>query len=72
MKKNMGGLDRTIRLILAVAGAGMVYSHIVEGILAVVIGVLAVIFVVTAVLGFCPLYLPLKISTLKKAAPKAE
>ncbi|MBN2206895.1 MAG: DUF2892 domain-containing protein [Candidatus Aminicenantes bacterium] len=66
MKKNMGGLDRTIRLILAVAGAGMVYSHMIEGPLAIIVGVMAVIFVLTSVIGFCPLYVPFKISTLKK------
>lgn len=72
MTKNMGALDRIIRLILAIAGAGMIYSHMVEGTLAIIIGVLAVIFVLTAAVGFCPLYLPLKVSTLKKAAAKAE
>jgi len=66
MKKNMGALDRVIRLILAVAGAGTVYSHMVEGTLAIVVGVIAVILVLTAAIGFCPLYVPLKISTLKK------
>lgn len=66
MKKNMGALDRTIRLILAVAGAGMIYSRMIEGTLAIIVGVLAVIFVLTSAVGFCPLYVPLKISTLKK------
>jgi len=71
MKKNMGALDRIIRIILAVAGAGVVYSHMVEGALAIVIGVIAVIFILTAAIGFCPLYIPFKISTLKKK-PAAE
>jgi hypothetical protein len=66
MKKNMGALDRTIRLILAVAGAGMVYSHMVEGTLAIIVAVVAVIFGLTAAIGLCPLYVPFKISTLKK------
>lgn len=66
MKKNMGPLDRTIRLILAIAGAGMVYSRMIEGTLAVVVGAVAVILVLTSVVGFCPLYVPFKISTLKK------
>jgi uncharacterized membrane protein len=66
MKKNMGALDRILRLILAVAGAVMVYSRMVEGTLAIVVGVIAVIFVLTAVVGVCPLYIPFKISTLGK------
>jgi len=66
MKKNMGALDRIIRLILAVAGAVIIYSRMVEGTLAIIVGVIAVIFVLTAASGFCPLYVPFKISTLKK------
>jgi len=42
-EKNMGALDRVIRLILAVAGAATVYSHMVRGTLAIVVGVIAVI-----------------------------
>lgn len=70
MKKNMGALDRTIRLILAVAGGVMILTQMVAGTLAVIIGVFAVIFVITAGLGFCPLYVPLKITTLKKTGMK--
>jgi len=66
VKKNMGALDRIIRLILAVAGGAMILTQMVAGTLAVIIGVFAVIFVITAGIGFCPLYVPLKISTLKK------
>ena len=70
MKKNMGALDRTIRLILAVAGGVMILTQMVAGTLAVIIGVFAVIFVITAGSGFCPLYVPLKISTLRKSPAK--
>ena len=66
MKKNMGALDRIIRLILAVAGGVMILTQMVAGILAIIIGVFAVIFVLTTAIGFCPLYVPFKISTLKK------
>jgi len=44
----------------------MILTQMVAGTLAVIIGVFAVIFVITAGIGFCPLYVPLKISTLKK------
>jgi len=34
--------------------------------LAAVLGILALVFVATSAIGFCPLYVPLKISTTKK------
>ena len=37
-----------------------------SGVWAVILGILAVIFVVTSLIGFCPLYAPLKLSTRGK------
>jgi hypothetical protein len=62
MKKNMGALDRTIRTLLAVVMAILVFARVVHGALAYVL----VIFIVTSLIGFCPLYVPLGLSTLKK------
>jgi hypothetical protein len=69
MKKNMGSPDRVIRVILAIVFAALIYTNTVSGVLAVVLGILAVVFVLTSVLGFCPLYIPCKMSTCKTAAP---
>ena len=41
-------------------------DKIVRVLAAVVIGVLYFVFLLTSAIGFCPLYLPLKLSTIKK------
>jgi len=66
MKKNMGMMDRSIRLILALIFAVLIVAKILTGTLAIVLGILAVVFLLTAVIGLCPLYCPFKFSTLKK------
>ncbi len=63
MKKNMGRLDRTIRLVGALVFLLLVIAGVVKGTLAIVLVILAAMFVLTTLLGFCPLYVPLGVST---------
>ncbi len=66
MKANMGNVDRSLRLVAAVIIAALYFSGTLGGTLGIVLMVLAAVFAVTGLLSFCPLYLPLGISTLKK------
>ena len=66
MKKNMGTIDRIIRIILAIVVVVLYMTGSISGTAAIILGILAVVFVLTSLIGFCPLYLPLKISTMKK------
>ena len=66
MKKNMGSLDKTIRLILAIGIALLVYFEVVTGTIAYILIALAGIFVLTSFLSFCPLYAPFGLSTCKR------
>jgi len=66
MKTNMGTLDRTIRVVLAAIIAILLLAKLAHGTLAVILGIVGPIFLITAALGFCPLYVPFKISTRKK------
>lgn len=66
MKKNMGIVDKAIRVLIAVAIAVLYFTGIISGIPALVLGVLAVIFMLTSFIGFCPLYVPFRINTCKK------
>ncbi|MGB9837115.1 MAG: YgaP family membrane protein, partial [Candidatus Saccharicenans sp.] len=59
MRKNMGALDRTIRTLLALVMAVLVLAKVVHGTLAYILVIITVIFLVTSLLGFCPLYVPL-------------
>ena len=66
MKRNMGNLDRIIRLVIAAVFAYLYFAGVVTGTVGIILLVLAVVFVLTSVVAFCPLYAPFKISTLKK------
>jgi len=65
MKKNMGTIDQSIRLALAAAIAILYLTGIVPGVIGIILIVIALIFAVTSLIGFCPLYTLLKISTCK-------
>jgi len=66
MKKNMGTIDRVIRILLAIVVIGLYLNGSITGAAAIVLGILAFVFIVTSLIGFCPLYVPLKISTIGK------
>lgn len=66
MKKNMGSIDRIVRLIISLAFVLLYYTQTVSGTLGLVLVILAGIFTLTSILGWCPLYLPFGISTIKK------
>lgn len=66
MKRNMSNLDRLIRIVVAAVIAYLYFGGIVTGALGIILLVLAVVFLLTSFIAFCPLYVPFKISTLKK------
>ncbi len=66
MKRNMSNLDRLIRVVVAAIFAYLYFSGVVTGALGVILLVLAVVFLLTSFVAFCPLYVPFKLSTLKK------
>lgn len=66
MKKNMGTIDKVIRILVAVVVVVLYFTHVISGVLAIILLALSAIFVVTSLLSFCPLYLPFGLSTRKK------
>lgn len=70
MKKNMGVVDRIIRIILAVVVLVLYLTDQLSGLALVILGIIAVIFLLTSLIGFCPLYVPFKISTRKNVREK--
>ncbi|WP_100612466.1 YgaP family membrane protein [Confluentibacter lentus] len=65
MKKNMGDLDRGIRIVIAIVIAVLYFTDTIEGTLAYILMAFSAIFVLTSFISFCPLYLPLGINTCK-------
>jgi len=72
MKKNEGTLDRILRLVVAAMIVALYLKGVISGVLAIVLGIVAVALVVTSFTGFCMLYVPFKISTMKKPAEPEE
>ena len=66
MKKNMGNLDRSLRLLGAAILIVLYFLNVISGTLAIVSLVIAAMLIITSFISFCPLYLPFKISTRKK------
>ena len=66
MHKNMGIIDRLIRITLAAVVAVLYFTNQITGTAAIVLGLFAIAFLLTSSIGFCPLYVALKISTVKK------
>jgi hypothetical protein len=62
MKKNMGILDRRIRIVLGllIVAAGIYFKTWW--------GLIGVVFLATSLISWCPLYLPFGLSTRKKSA----
>ena len=66
MTKNMGAIDRVVRILAAIAVVVLYLTHVISGPLAIILGVIAAVLVLTSFVGVCPLYIPLKLSTAKK------
>jgi hypothetical protein len=66
MKKNMGTIDKVIRILVAVVVVVLYFTHVISGTLAIILLALSAIFIVTSFLSFCPLYLPFGLSSRKK------
>ncbi|MBU0475740.1 MAG: DUF2892 domain-containing protein [Bacteroidetes bacterium] len=64
MKKNVGASDRIIRMILGVIiiAFGIIYESWW--------GLVGIVPLMTGLLNYCPLYCPLKLSTIKRGDNK--
>lgn len=66
MKKNVGTIDKAIRILVAVVVVVLYLTHVISGALAIILLALAAIFVVTSILSFCPIWRIFGLSTSKK------
>lgn len=66
MKKNMGALDKSLRVLAAIFIALLYYLDILNGMVAYVLLAVAIVFLITSFVNFCPLYAILGVNTCKK------
>ena len=59
----MGGIDRTVRILLGAVFACLYFAGIITGTWGLVLVILGGMFVLTSVVGFCPLYAAVGINT---------
>jgi hypothetical protein len=69
MKTNVGTIDKVIRIALAIVFAVLYFTGTVTGTLGIILLVLGGVFLLTSLMGTCPLYSMVGISTcpVKKA-----
>lgn len=63
MKKNMGTIDKVIRILIALVVIALYFAEVISGTLAIVLLVLSAVFILTSLISFCPLYFPFGINT---------
>jgi hypothetical protein len=56
MTKNMGSMDKIIRVILAVVFAALYFTGTVTGTAGIILLILGGVFLATSAISFCPLY----------------
>ncbi|WP_372751479.1 DUF2892 domain-containing protein [Labilibaculum sp.] len=65
MKKNMGNLDRVLRVIAAIILASLYFLNIITGTIGIAVFIFACVMLLTSITGSCPPYGFLGINTCK-------
>ncbi|WGD33858.1 DUF2892 domain-containing protein [Olleya sp. YS] len=65
MKKNMGALDKSLRVLAAAVIALLYFLDVITGTTAYILMAVAIIFLVTSFINFCPLYSIIGINTCR-------
>lgn len=65
MKKNMGNLDRAVRILIAIIFSILYFTGTVPGILGIVLLAVGGIFLLTGFVSFCPIYSVFEIKTCR-------
>lgn len=63
MTKNMGSVDKIIRLIVAALFIVLYFTGTVTGTVGIILLILAAVFILTSLISTCPLYLPFGLKT---------
>jgi len=63
MKKNMGTIDKAVRIIIAAVFSILYFTGTVSGTLGLILLILGGVFLVTSLISFCPLYTLIGLNT---------
>lgn len=56
MKKNVGNIDKVVRVIIAIVAGALYFTGTVTGVLGYIALAIGVIMLATAAMGSCPIY----------------
>jgi hypothetical protein len=66
MKKNVGTIDKVIRILIAVVVVTLYFTNVISGTLGIILLAVSAILVVTSLVSICPIYLALGLNSGKK------
>jgi hypothetical protein len=66
MKKNVGSIDKVVRILIALVVIVLYFAHVISGTWAVILLIVSAILLLTSFFGFCPIYWSLGMSSDKK------
>lgn len=64
---NVGTADRIVRIVVAIAVLALAWGGVVDGIAGTILKIAGFVPLITAAVGFCPIYRPFGISTRSNA-----
>ena len=70
MRKNVGSIDKLVRLLIAIALIVLFYLEIITGTLGIIALVLALVLSITSLVSFCPIYALFGLSSCEKEKTK--
>jgi len=65
MSRNVGGIERTVRILIGLAFLAIAFFHVITGALAIVVYVVAAIALITGLFGYCPAWAVFGINTCR-------
>jgi hypothetical protein len=66
MKKNLGNVDRVLRIAFAVVVAILYFTKVISGTSGIILLIVAGILALTSLVSFCPIYWTLGWRSIKK------
>jgi hypothetical protein len=66
MKKNVGTIDKVVRILVALVVLVLYLTNVISGTLGIILLAVGAVLLITALINFCPIWLALGISTGKK------
>nr|WP_081926286.1 DUF2892 domain-containing protein [Nonlabens ulvanivorans] len=63
MKKNLGNIDRIVRILFAVIVSILFFTNVITGTLGIILLIVGGVLLATSFMNFCPLYAVLGINS---------